>query len=411
MAGFAGFDELISETTAGKRWRADWTKTYNGGTVVAGRWYDLTSQGGNPPPYAHGNMVSNYDFQGGLTDWSINGSSYWSWTAGTHLMTRTANADGLYLSQNTACVNGVSYEVMYTITRSAGTITPYLGGQAGTARSTSATFTETITCGATANAPIEFRQDASFAGTVDLVYVRKLLGFTPYTDTGTGKEAGMWHGGDVSSETKHIVNGAAWGNTTTSWPSEIYLVDMLGCYPKIVTNSSSAQTLNNSLTLPRYTDGSGVRAFYSINATNGTGAQNFTMTYTNQANTGSRGLGATVLNTASAIVPHMSHSGVAAGNYGPWLPLGSNDYGIRSVQSVQFTAASGSAGFVDLVLCRPIASIQITSQYVGAERNFVMQVPAMERIYDGAVLGLVVSSGAVIAAGTNFQGYFDFAWS
>lgn len=109
------------------------------------------------------------------------------WTKGTGWTVHTvaagkADCDGTQeavsdLSQAAGALAGVSYKVTYTVTRSAGTVTPYLGGTAGTARSTANTFTETIVAGA--DGILLFRADADFVGTIDDVTV------TPLTGTGT----------------------------------------------------------------------------------------------------------------------------------------------------------------------------------------------------------------------------------
>ncbi len=529
--GFDSIDNFVSEVTnQSKFFRADFVKGTTGlGTVVAGRWYDLTYFPGYPASWVHGNYCTNYDFQGGYTGWTI-GSANWAYTPATHLMTRTANADVSTLSQNTTCESGVTYRVQITITRSAGTITPSLGGQAGTGRSSSGTFIENIVCGATANAPLVFTPDSSFAGTVDLVIVQRVKSWTPYNKwVNPGSDILLYCGGDTGAESKHIVNFGAWGNATTTAPSVLCMVDMLGCYPVIATDSAASQALDQGTNyvangvftgnadgwtlgaawhynsnavdkdsagvttlsqtpaitpynkmsyvitftisnysvggvmtvgygggtttvtitgdgtykayidatgagdliftptdamrltidtvtcysgIPRYKDGLGVRAFYSLQAANGANAHNFIMSYTNPTGTSGQSLGATVAGTASAIVGHISHSGVAAGNYGPYLPLGQGDRGILSVESCQFSAAGATAnGCVNLVLVRPLVSIPITTGFVAAERDLMNQLPSLPQIKDGACIGFIVFAGAVIAAGNQYQGYFDVAWS
>ena len=409
--GFASIDDLVGELTGqGKHWRADFVKAYasSGGAGTAGRWYDLQYFDGNPSKnYAPGNYIRNGDFLGGTMGWTV-GSSYWAFTPATHLMTRTANADVSTLSQNTSCVNGTSYSVVYTITRTAGGVTISLGGTAGTQRTAAGTYRETIVCGSDTNAPLVITPDATFAGTVDVVAVTQDLAFTPYTDTTVDNV--LWHGGNVSGDTKHAVNVGAWTQGSTGAPSVLQIVDLLGVYPRIQTNLATLQTLSNTQTLPRYTDGKGVRAYFAINTTNGANAQNFVMSYTNQDDVTGRSLGAVVANTASAYQSHIGHSGTGASNFGPFLPLMATDQGIKSVQSCQFSAASASAGFIDLVLCKPILTIPITTAYVAAERNLLTQLPSLPRIYDGAVLGFLVFAGAAIATSVQFQGYIDLAW-
>jgi hypothetical protein len=409
--GFSSLDDLISELTAqGKFWRGDFSILPTGiGTVVAGRWYDLTLFPGYPNQYIHGNMVYNYDFQGGTGGWTI-GSANWAWTPATHLMTRTANADVSTVSQNTECVQGVTYSVVYTVARSAGGVTISLGGTNGTPRTSAGTFRESIACGATANAPLVITPDATYAGTVDVIGVTRDLGFTPYQDDGVGREAGIWHGGDVDPDTKHILNIGGVVNTAAGAPAVLQIVDRLGVYPRIRTDLATTQTLNNTLPLPRYADGKGVRAYFQLNAVNGANAANFVMSYTNTVPASGRGLGAIVSHTASGIVGHISHSGVAAGNYGPFLPLQAGDQGIKSVESCQFTAASASAGFVDLVLCRPLCTLPITAAFYMSERDLLSQLPSLPQVEDGAVLGVIIFTGAVMTAVCQYQGYIEFGW-
>jgi hypothetical protein len=418
--GFSSIDDLVSEIAAGKTYRADWAKTFQVtdaattlGTWTAGRWLDATmlDQGS----YRHGNYVFNGDFRGGTAGWTLSSANV-AWDAANTRVNKTGGA-GETLTQNTDCINGVTYEVVYTVAAwAAGTVTVSLGGTAGTARGSSATFTENISCGATANAPLTFTFNAAWsAGGVEIVSVRQLRAFTPYTDTAKGRECGIWHGGNVSPSTKHLVNMSALTNNALGAGSTLMLVDLLGAYPKIQTNLSTSQTLTNGLTLPRYTDGVGVRAYYVLNAANGANAQNFsfgTSGYTAPGPVTGRSIGAVVASTATALTPHLPHSGVAANNFGPFLPLAGGDSGIISAQSAQFSAASASAGFVDLVLCKPLAYLPLTTAFISAERDLLTQVPSLPRIYDGAVLSwLILPGGATTtASATLWQGALEFAW-
>jgi len=412
---YTGFDDMILGLGYGKRWRQEFTKVYaatdvfGAGTVVAGRGYDLT--GYDQQRYMHGNYAFNAHFMAGLAGWTPSSANI-SWDA-VNLAAAKSGSALETISQNTECANGVTYEVTYTIANytGSGNVQVSLGGTAGTARTANGTFTENIVCGATANAPLSF----SFATTVTAarirnIFVRELRAFTPYVDSGLGREAGLWHGGNVSTETKHLLSAGARANAATIALSTLYIVDLLGCYPKIQTNLATVQTLNNTRTLPRYTDGKQVRAFYSMHATNGANAQNFTMTYTAPGSVSGRSLGAVVANTASAITGHMSHTGVAAGNFQPFLPLSGGDAGIMSVQSAQFSAMSASAGFVDLVLCVPLCAIPITTAFVMAERDLVTQLQSLPQIYDGAVLGLILITGGVVAAGNAIDGFIEVGW-
>ena len=241
---FSSLDDLISEISNGKFYRADWNKITGAAAYTAGRWYDMSALGGTP--------VAN------------------AW-AGTSLAWTTCDES-----------------------------------------------------------------------------------------TGNGTQIfGIRHGGNVSTDTKHLLNASAITAVATGVPSQLMLVDMCGYYPGINMNASTLQTLTGTPTL-RYTNGVGVRASLVITATSGATAHNLSMSYTDQdGNTGNT-LPVTVSCTASAITPHITHSGTAANNYGPFLPLSNGDTGIRSVQSVQLSAASG-AGTAALVLYKPIMTIPLVA--------------------------------------------------
>ncbi len=110
------------------------------------------------------------------------------WTIAAGVATATgAISTALEQSAGITLIQGKQYLVQYTITRSAGTITPSLGGTAGTGRSASGTYSETIIAGSTQT--ISFGT-SGFTGTVDNVSVRDLGGLTirnvgDYTIDGT----------------------------------------------------------------------------------------------------------------------------------------------------------------------------------------------------------------------------------
>lgn len=112
-----------------------------------------------------------------------------SWTKGTGwtIAAGVATATGAIstaLSQTSAItlIEGYTYTITYTVTRTAGTVTPSIGGTAGTARSTDATFTETIVAGST---QLLAFTGAGFSGTIDNVSVTAWVLGTGWTTDGT----------------------------------------------------------------------------------------------------------------------------------------------------------------------------------------------------------------------------------
>ena len=131
-------------------------------------------------------------------EYSTNGTfasdANWTKGAGWTIAAGVATATGAIstnLEQNTAIplIEGESYTLKDTATRSAGTITANLGGTAGTARSASGTYSETFIAGSTQ--AIIFTT-SGFTGTVDSVSVhptnierRNILRPNEYTLSGT----------------------------------------------------------------------------------------------------------------------------------------------------------------------------------------------------------------------------------
>jgi hypothetical protein len=220
---------------------------------------------------------------------------------------------------------------------------------------------------------------------------------------------GLYHGGNVSPDTKHLMNIGAYSSVGTAVPSVLMLVDMCLYYPGISMATNSVQSLTNTNTLTRYTSGAGLRAALVIQTTAGGTAHNINISYTNQAGTAGRTLPVTVAGTASAITPHITHSGTAANNYGPFLPLASGDTGIRSVQSLTLSSSS-TAGTAALVLYKPLATLPITTASVASERDLMNQLPSLPKIEDGACLTWLLFTGAATAANSNFYGYADIAY-
>lgn len=227
--------------------------------------------------------------------------------------------------------------------------------------------------------------------------------------TGDGTNAfGMWHGGDVSTDVKSLLNMALQGFVATAVPSTLMLVDMQGYYPGINMNSLSAQTLLGTPTL-RYTNGVGLRAFLTARATTGASAHNIAYNYNNQAGAAKTNP-VTVAASVSSVATTIVHSGIAANNYGPFLPLATGDTGIRQFNTITLSAASGTASTAALVLCKPLAQISIGVVGLMTEKDLVNQIPSMPVIKDGACLTWILVAGAATAAATTFTGAIESVW-
>jgi len=226
--------------------------------------------------------------------------------------------------------------------------------------------------------------------------------------TGNGTQIfGIPHGGNVSPDTKHILNVSAVTAVATGVPAQLMLVDLQGYWPGISNNCGTAQTLTGTPSL-RYTNGAGCRLFWVQTAAAGATAQNIALSYSNTVPTSGRALPVTVAMTASAIAGHISHSGTAANNYGPFLPLASGDTGVSNVASVTMSAANTGTGA--LCLARPLLTLPITTASVAGERDLLNQIPSLPQVKDGACLVWLYFAGAATGATTNFYGSLEMAW-
>lgn len=426
MSGFSGSDDLINEiTTNGKKWRTTINKVTGITTAyTAGRAYDLSILPGSPDRMSSGEHLINSFAPTNLFNWTANGTGFaatanvFAKTAGT---ATTLTADSQYIN----IVAGRFYRVQFTVSAwTSSNVFFTLGGVTGTNRAATGTFVEIITAANTNGFVLNASVNTGVwsVSNISVVEWGTSSGtITPMFQPATATTCpALYHGGAVSTDLKSLLN-AGLMTTAATGVGQFFLVDILGSYPYLDANSSSAQTCYNTNTLPRYTTGAGVRAFmvsggtgYVISTaaptTVGATPHNVAMTYTNSAGTGSRQMPVTVACTISAIQGHITHSGIAASNYFP-LPLAATDAGVRSIQTVQLSAGSGTAAtYYHMILYKELAMIPVPAANVYYERDFVNMIPSLENVVDGAVLGLIYVAGGATVASTTFLGHVEVAW-
>ena len=235
------------------------------------------------------------------------------------------------------------------------------------------------------------------------------LAFQALTDA-TTNATGIQHGGAVGGF-KVLLNAAAQTAAATTAPCVLMLVDLLGFYPVTSVTTTGAQTLNNTVTLPRYTDGAGVQAFITPSTVMGAATPSISIGYTNSASTVGRATPATLpIGNTAAPVTQIVYSGTGAGKFGPFIPLQAGDAGIKSVQSISLSASYVS-GVLNLVLCRPLLTLPITTLGVTAERDLINQLNSGPRVYDGACLAWLMLAGAATPVAAPLSGHLEFGWT
>jgi hypothetical protein len=214
------------------------------------------------------------------------------------------------------------------------------------------------------------------------------LAFTP--DVATRNDA-IWFPPIDSSMERRLI-GLRTLNTasgTGQLQVEYQMYDLLGHYPLIDGDSTDVQGMDNTQTLPRYTDGEGVQAILVNHVAPATAVATYTINYVNNNGNDRTMTGF----TTTYGVGNAAHTLASAGSAGPlYCPLDARCRGVRSVTSISFDVPPG--GLWCIYLVRPLTS---TSNRGGAasvtQTNFTEKCLCAEdsfrlpRIYDGAHLG------------------------
>ena len=123
-----------------------------------------------PPMLSPIEKVTDGGFSGDGSAWT-QGTG---WSIGSGVATKVAGVAS-DLEQDISAVAGETYQLSYVLTRTAGTLTPQIGGVNGTARSASGGHRDIITATGTGN--LKFQAGSTFAGTIDVVSVKKITGY------------------------------------------------------------------------------------------------------------------------------------------------------------------------------------------------------------------------------------------
>jgi len=218
---------------------------------------------------------------------------------------------------------------------------------------------------------------------------------------------GIWHGTDKSPATKHVT-ALGLMTATAGMVGRYTLCDYLLYYPFVDAGDADTQTMDNTVTLPRYADGDGVQMM-AVTVAPTAGSEAFTVTYVNQDGVEQASPTQVCANTASPIASiATSQQAVAGLPGGPFLKLAAGDTGVRSVTSVTFTNPVG--GLLCIVLVKPLIDLAIREVSTMAEVQSVRLRPGAPQVYDGAYLNLIGNCAATVAAGL-LTGYATFAWS
>jgi hypothetical protein len=152
-------------------------------------------------------------------------------------------------------------------------------------------------------------------------------------------------------------------------------------------------------TLPRYTDGIGVQIAIEFYTAVGTATSSITISYTNTDNVSGR-------NTAAMPI---GSSGFGAGTGGAArfmiLPLADGDKGVKSVESINITASTVTAGNLGVVLFKPISMFAMVSFGDSPYNVLTGNMVNIPEVLSTACLTMAgITGGTIALAGSLLKG-------
>lgn len=217
---------------------------------------------------------------------------------------------------------------------------------------------------------------------------------TPITQS---EDGGFYHGGDVSPMTKNIRVSTFAATAATALPMQVILMDYLLVYPLIDDGTTDPQVMDNTQTLPRYTDGAGVQMM-AVSVASRTGGATFSVNYTNQDGVPGR-VSKTVRQNNVAIIGNIvtSEKNIAA-NSCFFIPLQEGDTGVRSIESV--TMDTADVGLFSIILVKPLGSTQIIEINAPVEVDYLYGSNIIPEVKPDAFLSAIcLPNGSLAATG------------
>lgn len=219
-------------------------------------------------------------------------------------------------------------------------------------------------------------------------------------------DGGFFHGANVSPAKKYLRRSSIISNSATGLPLTMLLMDYLLYYPFIDEGTIDEQVLTNSISLPRYESGEGVRIM-AVSVAPRTSGQRFIVSYTNSLGVSGRTTTSVFQNAAAAngsIITSSVNNTISAV---PFLPLQDGDTGVRSIDSV--TMLGADVGLFTLVLVKPIVTFCLNEQTAPVEVDYLIQKSGMPEIKDDAYLNLLCLPNGSLS-GVTFIGDLKFTW-
>lgn len=208
-------------------------------------------------------------------------------------------------------------------------------------------------------------------------------------------DGGLEHGGGVSPAEKYLRLTTGIATASTALPLTLILCDYLLYYPSIDDSVLDEQIMDNTVILPRYTDGEGVQVI-AVSVAGRTGGARFYFTYTNSEGVSGR-VSQIAFQNNSAALGTLQNSG-ANNNVSamPFIGLQAGDTGVRSIDSVVMLDAD--VGLMTLILVKPLGTSVIREITAPAEKDYFLESGTIPRVYDDAYLSFICLPQGTLAA-------------
>lgn len=209
------------------------------------------------------------------------------------------------------------------------------------------------------------------------------------------QDGGLEHGGGVSPSEKYLRLTTGIATASTALPLTMVLCDYLLYYPSIDDSVLDEQVLDNTVTLPRYSDGEGVQVI-AVSVAGRTGGARFYFTYTNSEGVSGRTSQIAYQNSAAALGTLQNSGANANAAAMPFVGLQAGDSGVRSIDSVVMLDAD--VGLMTLILVKPLGTSVIREITAPVEKDYFMESGVIPRIYDDAYLSFLCLPQGTLAA-------------
>jgi hypothetical protein len=180
------------------------------------------------------------------------------------------------------------------------------------------------------------------------------------------------------------------GTSITPLTAGVYLLyDRLFHIGGLSGTSTSDQTVQGGTPTPaltRNTGGAGNMAWYEIYTIVGTTSTTLTMTYTNQAGTGSQ---TSTINIGATNFREVTRA--------QRIPLAAGDTGIQAIEKVKLTATTGTLGNFGITIAQPLAWIPVGVAGTAGWRDYTTGLPGIPVINPDACLALMFLPAAATA--------------